>query len=101
MLAVVVDKHNLCASFAVQLWIGSWTNFIGSVLRYVSTIHITHIGGGHYWLLMLGQALCAFAQAFGLFAPTKVAALWFAHDQRATANMLASMGECCIVIFYL
>lgn len=36
--------------------------------------------------------LAAIAQPFIMFAPTKLAALWFAGDQRATANMIASMG---------
>lgn len=37
--------------------------------------------------------MAACAQPFIMFAPTKLAALWFAGNQRATANMLASMGE--------
>lgn len=44
------------------------------------------------WLFS-GQILAACAQPFIMFAPTKLAALWFAGDQRATANMLASMGK--------
>lgn len=45
-----------------------------------------------YPILLLGQTLAACAQPFVMFAPTKLAALWFAGNQRATANMLASMG---------
>jgi len=32
-----------------------------------------------------------------MFAPTKLAAIWFAGDQRATANMLASMGTAILI----
>lgn len=45
-----------------------------------------------YPILLLGQTLAACAQPFVMFAPTKLAALWFADNQRATANMAASMG---------
>lgn len=67
-------------------------NGLGSVLRVVAVLHLSN-GHGLYWLLMLGQCLCAIAQPFGLFPPTLVAAVWFPNDQRAIANMLASMGK--------
>ena len=42
---------------------------------------------------MVGQVICATAQPFVLFAPTKLASLWFGEKERATANMIASMGN--------
>ncbi|XP_042626467.1 solute carrier family 49 member A3-like [Cyprinus carpio] len=44
-------------------------------------------------MVMGGQTLCAFAQPLVIFAPTKLAALWFPDHQRATANMMASMAN--------
>ncbi|XP_065174769.1 solute carrier family 49 member A3-like [Sycon ciliatum] len=70
------------------LWTGAALNALGSVLRLIAAMH-----GEKFWLLMLGQSLCGIAQPFGLFPPTKVAAVWFANDQRALANMLASMAN--------
>ena len=42
-------------------------------------------------LLFFGQILAACAQPFVLFTPTKVSTLWFPSNERAVANMLASM----------
>ena len=42
---------------------------------------------------LLGQCFAALAQPFILFSPTKLAAVWFPHSERALANMLASMGK--------
>ena len=76
----------------LQLWSGAALNGVGSALRVVAAVHLSH-GHGMFWLLMVGQSLCAVAQPFGLFPPTLVAAVWFPADQRAIANMLASMGK--------
>lgn len=46
-----------------------------------------------YAVVMLGQTFAALGQPFIIFAPTKLAALWFPDHQRATANMIASMCE--------
>ena len=42
---------------------------------------------------MGGQTLAALAQPFLLSSPTKLAALWFGADERATANMIASLSK--------
>ena len=44
-------------------------------------------------MALIGQAIAGCAQPFVMFSPTKVAALWFKENQRATANMMASMGK--------
>lgn len=46
-----------------------------------------------YLLVMCGQTLGALAQPLIIFAPTKMAALWFPEHQRAIANTMASMCE--------
>uniref|UniRef100_UPI00358F1A97 solute carrier family 49 member A3 isoform X2 n=1 Tax=Myxine glutinosa TaxID=7769 RepID=UPI00358F1A97 len=43
-------------------------------------------------LVMTGQTVAALAQPLLLFAPTKMAAVWFPENQRAIANTIASMG---------
>ena len=50
---------------------------------------------------MIGQTLAALAQPFLLGSPTKLAALWFGADERATANMIASLSEFhfCVISF--
>ena len=42
---------------------------------------------------MIGQTLAALAQPFLLGSPTKLAAVWFGANERATANMIASLSE--------
>lgn len=42
---------------------------------------------------MTGQTFAALAQPFLLGSPTKLAAVWFGADERATANMIASLSE--------
>lgn len=46
-----------------------------------------------YPVVMLGQTFGALAQPLIIFTPTKMAALWFPDNQRATANMITSMCE--------
>lgn len=75
-----------------QLIMGSWLNMLGSVLRYVGVLNCIP-EWAVFPMVMGGQTLCAFAQPLVIFAPTKLAALWFPDHQRATANMMASMGN--------
>uniref|UniRef100_UPI00358E5933 solute carrier family 49 member A3 isoform X1 n=1 Tax=Myxine glutinosa TaxID=7769 RepID=UPI00358E5933 len=44
-------------------------------------------------LVMTGQTVAALAQPLLLFAPTKMAAVWFPENQRAIANTIASMAN--------
>ena len=46
-----------------------------------------------FLVAMLGQVLTACAQPFLLYAPTKLANLWFGPKERAFCTMLASMGN--------
>ncbi|XP_078717452.1 solute carrier family 49 member A3 isoform X1 [Lampetra fluviatilis] len=77
----------------VTLVLGSWLNALGSVLRALSDHPLMPTALKGFPLLMTGQTLGALAQPFLLFAPTKLAAVWFPDSQRATANTLASMSN--------
>jgi len=72
--------------------LGAWLNLIGCALRVVSAIPNLLLSA-RLPLVFVGQTLAAFAQPFILFAPTKLAALWFKEDQRAVANMLATISN--------
>ncbi|XP_015676367.1 solute carrier family 49 member A3 [Protobothrops mucrosquamatus] len=71
----------------------AWLNMVGSIIRVFSVIDSLSLGSLNYIYLLVGQCLCAGAQPLIIFAPTKLAALWFPEDQRATANMIASMSN--------
>lgn len=75
---------------------GSWLNMLGAVLRVIGMLNCIP-EWAMFPVVMGGQTLCAFAQPLVIFAPTKLAALWFPDRQRATANMMASMGN----LFYI
>ncbi|CAG2224614.1 solute carrier family 49 member A3-like [Mytilus galloprovincialis] len=84
----VLDTFGLRASILLSAWL----NGVGALLRNVSVFDGID-DSARYPILLLGQTLAACAQPFVMFAPTKLAALWFAGNQRATANMLASMAN--------
>ncbi|CAH1782577.1 unnamed protein product [Owenia fusiformis] len=71
--------------------LGAWLNAIGAIIRVVSTLDIG--SNIKFPLVLTGQSIAASAQPLLLFAPTKMAALWFSDGQRATANMIASMSN--------
>ena len=75
-----------------QLILGAWLNMLGSVLRFVGVLHVM-APPRRFPLVMAGQVVCAVAQPLVIFSPTKLAGVWFPQQQRATANMIASMCE--------
>ncbi|XP_067313219.1 solute carrier family 49 member A3 isoform X2 [Pseudorasbora parva] len=81
-----------------SLIMGSWLNMLGSVLRFVGVLSCIP-ERAVFPMVMGGQSLCAFAQPLVIFAPTKLAALWFPDHQRATANMMASMANTVGLLF--
>ncbi|XP_067246086.1 solute carrier family 49 member A3 isoform X2 [Chanodichthys erythropterus] len=81
-----------------SLIMGSWLNMLGSVLRYVGVLNCIP-EWAVFPMVMGGQTLCAFAQPLVIFAPTKLAALWFPDHQRATANTMASMANTVGLLF--
>nr|XP_004571196.2 solute carrier family 49 member A3 isoform X1 [Maylandia zebra] len=76
----------------ITLILGAWLNMLGAVLRFLGTLPGESFKI-QYPIVMLGQTLGALAQPLIVFAPTKLAALWFPDHQRATANMIASMAN--------
>ncbi|XP_077969792.1 solute carrier family 49 member A3-like [Styela clava] len=82
----LLDTFGLRGSIVMAAWL----NFLGSAIRIVSAIDGIS-DDARIPLVFFGTVLAALAQPFMLFAPTKLAALWFPDDQRATANMLATM----------
>ncbi|KAJ3588470.1 hypothetical protein NHX12_012062 [Muraenolepis orangiensis] len=91
-LKATLDQVNWLSLVYMVLILGSWLNMLGAVLRVLGTLE--SVGQGEpYALVMSGQTLCAVAQPLVIFAPTKMAALWFPEHQRATANMIASMSN--------
>lgn len=75
-----------------SLILGSWLNMLGSILRVVGILSWIP-QWAVFPIVMGGQTLCGLAQTLIIFSPTKLAALWFPDDQRATANMIASMAN--------
>ncbi|KAI4899924.1 hypothetical protein NFI96_019503 [Prochilodus magdalenae] len=76
----------------LTLILGSWLNMAGGILRVVGVLSYLP-DKAMFPVVMTGQTLCALAQPMVIFTPTKLAALWFPENQRATANMIASMSN--------
>uniref|UniRef100_A0A672G8A8 Major facilitator superfamily (MFS) profile domain-containing protein n=1 Tax=Salarias fasciatus TaxID=181472 RepID=A0A672G8A8_SALFA len=76
----------------ITLILGSWLNMFGAMIRFLAMAPSLS-AQARYGVVMLGQTLGAMAQPLMIFAPTKLAALWFPDHQRATANMVASMAN--------
>lgn len=83
-------SSEFCLSF--QLLISAWLTGLGGLLRNISTLGFVPRHHG-YAVLLTGQILAACAQPFVLFAPTKLAAVWFQENRRATTNMVGSMSK--------
>jgi len=67
-------------------------NAVGAAVRMLSGFDFVP-QDTKFIAVMGGQTLAALAQPFLLSSPTKLAALWFGADERATANMIASLSE--------
>ncbi|CAF4747855.1 unnamed protein product, partial [Rotaria socialis] len=70
------------------MYIGVWMNAIGSVIRCFSVLASISTQG-RFVILMFGQFICALAQTFILFIPTKFSFVWFSEKQRSLANAIA------------
>ncbi len=88
------------------MFIGTWMNAIGSIVRCFSVLSVFGVTGRFVILMsgkewdrisvlkenkceILGQFLCALAQTFILFIPTKFSFVWFSEKQRSLANSIA------------
>lgn len=76
--------------WSLQLLVGAWLNVLGAVGRIISTLFTGD--QCRYAMLLTSQTVCACAQPFVMFSPTKLAAHWFHERQRTFANMIASIG---------
>ena len=65
---------------------------MGAAVRILSGTEFVHTNS-RFVVVMIGQTSAALAQPFLLGSPTKLAAVWFGADERATANMIASLSE--------
>ena len=78
--------------------LSAWLNCVGAVIRVISAVEGVP-QDALLPLVFVGQTIAAFAQPFVLFAPTKLSALWFAEDERAVSNMLATVGKCNLLYY--
>lgn len=72
--------------------LGAWLNALGAAVRMLSGFDFVP-QDTKFIVVMGGQTLASLAQPFLLGSPTKLAALWFGADERATANMVASLSN--------
>ncbi len=72
----LLDKKGL--KFSIVL--GSFLTTIGSVIKCFA------VNPDFFLIAMLGQTICAIAQAFTLSIPSRLSALWFGNDQIALAT---------------
>ncbi|XP_072026670.1 solute carrier family 49 member A3-like isoform X2 [Amphiura filiformis] len=85
----VLDTYGL----RTGLLLGAWLNIIGLVIRYISSVHKIIPSDYSFSVVIVGQSICAIAQPFLLFAPTKLAAQWFPDNHRAIANTIGSTSN--------
>ena len=88
-----VCTHATCS----QLYLGAGLNLVGSIIRYLSTLHpilcSSVFSKSGYTVAMIGQFLTACAQPFLLYSPTKLASFWFGPKERAICTNFASIGK--------
>ncbi|KAG8454940.1 hypothetical protein GDO86_001238 [Hymenochirus boettgeri] len=77
----------------ISIILSSYMNMIGGILRCASAASIINSSFSGIYYVFAGQILCAAAQPLVLFLPAKLAAVWFPENQRATANMIASLSN--------
>ena len=92
-ISTLHDCISLHSLFPHQLLLGGWLNAIGLVIRYISSLHKIIPSDYGFTVVLVGQSVCAIAQPFLLFAPTKLAAKWFPDNHRAIANTIGSTSN--------
>jgi FLVCR family MFS transporter 7 len=91
----IIDMFGIRASINI----GVWLNFAGAFIRVFSSfnskselklINSSAISStASYYVLLVGQIVCAIGQPFLMFVTTKFATSWFAENQRGLANTIA------------
>ena len=83
-------------SLREAVWIGAILNFLGTLIRIVSVflvppyVHVQYLG---FAFALLAQFTIAISQSYFLFAPPKVAAVWFSDGERVIANTITSLSN--------
>ncbi|ETN84177.1 hypothetical protein NECAME_06998 [Necator americanus] len=72
---------------------GTSLNFVGSLLRVISSIPTIDNTAVRQTLLHTGSVFAASAQAFFLVLPSKIAETWFPDRQRSLANVLTFIAN--------
>ncbi|EYC09877.1 hypothetical protein Y032_0058g2869 [Ancylostoma ceylanicum] len=82
-------------SYGIRLSImcGTTLNFVGSLIRVVSSIPSIDNSAARQALLHTGSVIVASAQAFFLVLPSKIAETWFPDHQRSLANVLTFIAN--------
>ena len=80
----------------LQILTGTWINGIGCVIRLLPSF----VFGvkTRFWVALVGQVIAACSQPIILSIPTKLAALWFADNERTLANTMASLCKLVLLI---
>lgn len=67
---------------------------LGALLTCIgASIKCAAINSKRFAILMLGQTICAIAQAFTLGLPARLSALWFGESEIATATSIGVFGN--------
>ena len=85
----VLDSLNL----RVAVWIGAVLNFIGTIIRLVSVFLPTSVPYLGFGVAMFSQFIISLAQSYFLYAPPKVASVWFPEGERVIANTIISLSN--------
>ncbi|KAK6759156.1 hypothetical protein RB195_016396 [Necator americanus] len=77
----------------LSIMCGTSLNFVGSLLRVISSIPTIDNTAVRQTLLHTGSVFAASAQAFFLVLPSKIAETWFPDRQRSLANVLTFIAN--------
>lgn len=67
--------------------------FAASINCVGTWIKVASVQPGRFWVTMLGQFTCSFAQVFILGMPSQVASVWFGSDEVSTACAVGVFGN--------
>ena len=85
----VLDSLSLRAA----VWIGAILNFIGTIIRLISVFLPTSVPYLGFGVAMFSQFIISLAQSYFLYAPPKVASVWFSEGERVVANTITSLSN--------
>ena len=80
-------------SLRSAVWIGAILNLIGTIIRFVSVFLPTSVPYLGFGVAMFSQFIISLAQSYFLYAPPKVASVWFSEGERVIANTITSLSN--------